>query len=196
MFAAIAAAWQAYKAPGTAILAIDGRCGSGKTTLAGVLGRLLPCTVLHMDDFFQPPALRTKERLARAGENIHHERFLQEVLLPLSEGRPAELRRFDCATGTFLDAVPIPPAKLYVVEGSYSLHPSLFPHYTHRLFLDIPPEEQKKRLLAREGEEGIAPFLERWIPLEEAYFNACGLPGKAGVVTLGITERGFLGGNE
>ena len=29
-----------------------------------------------------------------------------------------------------------------------------------------------RRLLEREGPEGLIPFLEKWIPLEERYFDA------------------------
>ena len=33
------------------ILAIDGRCGSGKTTLAGMIAQRYRAEVIHMDDF-------------------------------------------------------------------------------------------------------------------------------------------------
>ena len=36
----------------TLIVAIDGRCGAGKTTLAGRLEEELGCAAFHMDDFF------------------------------------------------------------------------------------------------------------------------------------------------
>ena len=47
------------------ILAIDGRCASGKTTLANELSQSLSCNVVHMDDFYLPFALRTPERMAQ-----------------------------------------------------------------------------------------------------------------------------------
>ena len=37
------------------IVAIDGRCGSGKTTLAAELKRVYPCELIHTDDFFLRP---------------------------------------------------------------------------------------------------------------------------------------------
>ena len=41
------------------VLALDGRCGSGKTTLANGLAAQLPgCTLLRTDDFYLPPAQR------------------------------------------------------------------------------------------------------------------------------------------
>jgi len=52
------------------IVAIDGRCGSGKTTLAALIAKEFDCSVFHMDDFFLPPGLRTPERLGEPGGNV------------------------------------------------------------------------------------------------------------------------------
>ena len=37
------------------IVAIDGRCASGKTTLAREIAKRLDCNIFHMDDFFLRP---------------------------------------------------------------------------------------------------------------------------------------------
>ncbi len=34
------------------LIAVDGRCAAGKTTLAAQLQKDLGCNVIHMDDFF------------------------------------------------------------------------------------------------------------------------------------------------
>ena len=36
----------------------------------------------------------------------------------------------------------------------------------------VSPEEQLRRIAARSGPEKLAAFQARWIPLEEAYFQA------------------------
>lgn len=36
------------------IVALDGRCASGKTTLAALLQQQTGCSVVHMDHFFLP----------------------------------------------------------------------------------------------------------------------------------------------
>ena len=51
-----------------------------------------------------------------------------------------------------------------------------------RVFSDIDPEEQQRRILARNGESGLATFNARWIPLEEAYFQAYQVKEKADVI--------------
>ena len=44
------------------LIAIDGRCGAGKTTLAQRLQQELGGRVFHMDDFFLRPEQRTAAR--------------------------------------------------------------------------------------------------------------------------------------
>ena len=45
------------------LVAIDGRCASGKSTLAKDLQKQLDCNVIHMDDFYLQPHQRTTKRL-------------------------------------------------------------------------------------------------------------------------------------
>ena len=52
------------------IVAIDGNCTAGKTSLAGRLAELYDCNVIHMDDFFLRPEQRTPERYAEVGGNV------------------------------------------------------------------------------------------------------------------------------
>ena len=78
------------------IVAIDGKCTSGKTTLASKLAEIYDCNVFHMDDFFLRPEQRTPERFAEIGGNVDYERFREEVLLPLKSGKAFSYRPFDC----------------------------------------------------------------------------------------------------
>ena len=59
------------------IIAIDGNCTAGKTTLAGMLAEVYDCNVFHMDDFFLRPEQRTPERYAEIGGNVDYERFME-----------------------------------------------------------------------------------------------------------------------
>ena len=154
------------------ILAIDGRCASGKTTLSALIAELFQCNIFPLDAYFLPPELRTPARLNTPGENVHHERFLSEVLLPLSRRQTIVSRPFDCRSGNILPPVQIPYRPLNIVEGSYSLHPALRPYYTGSIFLTCDPGVQHRRLSFRETSQSLALFQSRWIPLEEAYFSA------------------------
>ena len=153
------------------LIAIDGRCGAGKTTLAKKLIKELSANVIHMDDFFLRPEQRTKERLSTPGENIDHERFLKEVLLPLSGNKSFSYRPFNCKTQALSDPVNITPSEITVIEGSYSCHPELWDFYDLHIFVDTDYKTQLERIKKRNGEEMAEIFKNKWIPLEEKYFN-------------------------
>ncbi|MBQ8411006.1 MAG: hypothetical protein IJX15_04645 [Ruminiclostridium sp.] len=68
------------------IVAIDGNCGSGKTTIARAVSEHFSCPVIRTDDFFLRPEQRTEERLSEVGGNIDYERFKEEVTASLEKG--------------------------------------------------------------------------------------------------------------
>lgn len=156
---------------GIRIIAIDGRAASGKTTKARLLHAVLDAPVIHMDDFFLPPALRTPERLAQPGGNVHYERFQEEVLPGLTSGEDFTYRVFDCGRMDFHGLREIPAAPLRIVEGSYAHHPELGDYANLRVFSTVDEAEQMARILRRNGEKMAEMFRTRWIPMEEAYFT-------------------------
>lgn len=159
------------RANGRLVVAIDGPCASGKTTLAQALGLEFGGAVIHADDFFLRPEQRTASRIAEVGGNLDRERFLDEVILPLSRKEEFSYRPYSCQDGVFGDPVPIPANGLILVEGSYCLHPAFGKYYDLALFLRITPQEQVNRLKKRSPHK-LERFLSEWIPMEEAYFRA------------------------
>lgn len=153
------------------LIAIDGRCAAGKTTLAENLRKVINCNVVHMDHFFLQAHQRTKQRLQEPGGNIDYERFLKEVLLPLSQGEEVIYRSYDCKKAKLLDYIEMKPTQITIIEGSYSCHPTLWHYYDLRIFLDVLPEEQLRRIQNRNGTQAATIFCNRWIPLEEQYFS-------------------------
>jgi uridine kinase len=154
------------------LVAVDGNCCAGKTTSAARLGEMLGASVFHMDDFFLQPQMRTPERMRQPGGNVDAERFLADVLIPVSQGGEARVRRYDCHEDALLPEVLVSPGRFVIVEGTYSLHPLLAPYYNLKIFCRVSSPEQTERIRARNGEDALRTFVERWIPLENAYFNA------------------------
>ena len=152
------------------VLALDGRCGSGKTTLANGLSAQFPgCT---------PCA------------NMDLTRLRDEALRPAYAGQPVAYRAYSCREGAYL-----PPAQLYaqplvILEGSYSHHPLLRPYETLRVFVTCTKAEQTRRLQAREGAR-YADFAARWVPLEEGYFAQYSIAESADFV-VDTTQGGTI----
>ena len=163
------------------IVAIDGSCTSGKTTLATRLAEIYDGNVFHLDDFFLRPEQRTQERYAEGGGNVDYERFREEVLLPLKSGKPFSYRPFDCSTFTLSDPVTVTPRKLNIIEGSYSHHPYFGDPYDLKILLTIPPELQQQRILQRPAFLHER-FFEEWIPMENRYFEKFRISDKCDVI--------------
>ena len=154
----------------TVLVAIEGCCTAGKTTLAGLLAEEFDCNIFHMDDFFLQDHQRTPERFSQAGGNVDYERFFQEVLLPLKAGEAVHLRPFDCRTRQLGEPVDMPVKGLNIIDGTYSCHPLFGTPYDLTVFLRVSPELQRQRILRR-PEFLHRSFFESWIPMEQTYFD-------------------------
>lgn len=153
-------------------IAVDGMCGSGKTTLGEALAREYGCNLFHMDDFFLRPGQRTPQRYALPGGNVDYERFREEVLEHLADREGFTYRRFDCRIMELGTSCMVPYRRLNIIEGAYSCHPYFGDIYQVRLFMEISPEVQRERIIARNGIEMYERFKKEWIPMENKYFEA------------------------
>ena len=155
------------------LIAIDGMCGSGKTTLANFLAKELDASLFHMDDFFLQPHQRTEARLSEPGGNVDYERFKEEILDHITDTDGVTFRPFSCKEWKLADKpVTVPYNGIIIVEGSYSHHPYFKDIYDVKIFLEISPEEQKKRIIARDGGAIWPMFEEKWIPMENRYHES------------------------
>ena len=171
------------------IIAIDGNCTAGKTTLTSVLEKEYDCNVFHMDDFFLRPQQRTAERYAQPGGNVDYERFHEEVLLPLKSGNGFSYRPFACKTFTLSDNVQVMPKQLNIVEGTYCQHPYFGDVYDLKLFLSVSPELQRERVFQR-PQHVQGRFFTDWIPMEKLYFDFYQISEKADI-RLDLTHRTY-----
>ena len=187
---ALLAAALAQKPTRPLVLALDGRCGSGKTTLANTLARQFPASItLHTDDFYLPPTQRIRGWERTPCANMDLDRLRDEALRPAYEGQPVQYRAYSCREGAYLPARELAAQPLVILEGSYSHHPLLTGYETLRVFLTCAKEEQTRRLQAREGARYPA-FAQRWIPLEEGYFAKYSIEESADLIL--DTEKGMI----
>ena len=179
----------AKKAGEPVLVAIDGKCASGKSTLGLYLKEKFDANLIHMDDFFLQKHQRTEERLAEVGGNVDYERFKAEVLEPLCNGQKAKYGIFDCSTLEISEWKEIEDKQVTIIEGSYSQHPYFGNPYDLRLFAEIDSESQLDNIRKRNGEEKLIVFKECWIPKEEAYFEAFSVKEKSDLVIHWIKKK-------
>ncbi|MFC8303997.1 chorismate-binding protein [Specibacter sp. NPDC057265] len=166
------------------LIAIDGRSGAGKTTLAVELAALLrthrPVSLFHLEDVY--PGW---DGLAGGVE-----RYIETVLAPLSQGRPATWTQWDWAGQHDGAARTTAVAPVVVLEGVGSSHGRAAEFLDAVIWVDAPSQARRQRALERDGEM-YAPFWELWAGQEEQLLAGSGLPTFADIVvdaTAGVAN--------
>ena len=167
------------------LVTIDGPCASGKTTLARKLAEIFGAAVAHTDDYVIPHARKTPERLAVPGGNCDADRLEAEIAAPWKRGEAVVYRRYDCRNDRLLPEESLPDCRILILEGSYCNLPAIRKHADVRVFLEAPWETRKERLEKREPAWSLQRFHDLWIPLEDQYFDAYGLPDRECLVIPG-----------
>ncbi|MCL2522267.1 MAG: hypothetical protein FWE36_05335 [Erysipelotrichales bacterium] len=141
------------------IVALEGRCASGKTWLSE---KLTDYTILHIDDFFLPEEKKLKE----FGGNVNYE-AVKSVLTKLKANEKMVYQKYNCTTNTYQEAVLI-PGNCLILEGVYSYHPNIRNLIDYLIFLDTEADIRSARLEKRILYER---YINEWIPQEEQYFE-------------------------
>ena len=171
---------------GRVLVTMDGPCASGKTTLASRIAAVLNCDVIHTDDFVVPHARKTPERLSLPGGNCDWERLVNDVIAPWKHGSTVSYRKYDCHADCLKPPEKISSDRLLILEGSYCNLPAIREYADIRFFVSTPEDVRRNRLEQRESPESLSMFDGRWIPLENAYFTAYGLPDAGCILVPGI----------
>lgn len=153
------------------IIAIDGDCCSGKTTLAKKLAEQFSCNIIHIDDFYLPIHLRSENRFKQPGRNIHWERLLDEVLSPLQDGQKVKYCKYIPEKKAFSSEITLEAKPLTIVEGTYALLPELQHFYSIKVNLSVDLITQYKRIEKREPSEKVNQFKRIWIPKSKTYLD-------------------------
>ncbi len=157
---------------GRAVVAMDGESGAGKSTAASILAEFFSGEVVHMDDFFLPMELRTEDRLSLPGGNVHYERFSEEVLANINQPGKFKYGVYNCSAGEITSTETFSSEGVLIIEGAYSLRPAYGKYYDVSAFITADKKTRLERIRNRNGEASLKIFEERWIPMEEKYFNA------------------------
>lgn len=156
---------------GPLVVAIDGRSGTGKSTLATALAERLDAVVIEGDDFYaggtgtegDPP----QSRAARCIDWRAQRRVL--ALLRAGQGASYHAFDWDAFDGSAVqEATRIAPAPVILLEGVYAARPELRDLLDLTILATVPDAVRHSRLIAREGE--IGPWEVQWHEAEDWYF--------------------------
>jgi uridine kinase len=172
------------------VVAIDGRSGVGKSTLARALAERLDACVIDGDEFYVGGIeLRMDSLASRAAACIDWTRQ-RSVLEALAAGRTAHWRAFDwdAFDGRLCgDPKTLEPRPVVILEGVYAARPELADLLDLRVVLVAPGEVRLARLAAREGT--IGSWERQWHEAEEFYFDAVMPIASFDVVVTASTDQ-------
>jgi uridine kinase len=139
------------------LLCIDGRAGSGKSTVAEQIAAIEGAIVVHTDD------------LCPGWDGLPQvPRLLAELVEPLATGTPGSYPRYDWVQQRVTDQVVVPPSRLLVIEGVGAGARALRPWRTALLWLECPVQRRRRRALDRDGDT-FASYWDDWAEAEDRY---------------------------
>ena len=141
----------------TALVAVDGFGGSGKSHFAARLAGARPdVTVVHTDDFASWEA------------GLDWERLMHQVIDPLLADRPGRYQRYDWIEARLAEWHEVLPGGVVVIEGVSSLRLSVAHIYDLAVWVQTPRDVCLRRGLERDGESAL-PLWEKWMDEEDSY---------------------------
>jgi uridine kinase len=159
------------RAGATRVLAIDGRSGSGKSTIAREAAIAAGAATVAMEDLYGGwHGLR---------EGI--DRLVRDVLAPLSQGRDALAARYDWVHGRWLEPVVLRAPALLIVEGVGAGALAAAPHLSVLAWVEVQDGLRRQRALARDGAIYTGHW-EQWARQERDYMSADRTRARADVI--------------
>src|SRR6478735_595047 len=146
--------------PAPVIIAIDGRSGAGKTTLAIELAARLrehrTVSLFHLEDIY--PGWN--------GLAAGIDRYAATVLAPLRRGATAHWTSWDWERHYDGEVRTTRPADVVLVEGVGAAAAEAAPYLDAVIWADAPDGARKDRALERDGDT-YAPYWEQWAEQED-----------------------------
>lgn len=158
------------------VIAVDGRSGTGKSTLSAWIALHVGATLIDQDDFYAGGDIDMWRHLTpreKAHRVIDWRRVRTEALLPLRSGVQAHWHPFDWEAMEGLASKPITaqPSRIVILDGAYSSRPELGDLIDLSILVTLPDAVRRERLQKREGEGFISEWFSIWDEAEEYYFG-------------------------
>ena len=167
--------------PAPVIIAVDGRSGAGKTTLAIELAARLRAhhrvSLFHLEDIYP----------GWDGLAAGVERYVTTVLTPLSRGEAATWTSWDWANHYDGDTRVTLPAEIVIVEGVGAAAEAARPLLDAVIWAESPDDVRRTRALGRDGAT-YEPYWDRWAAQEEEWLGRDDVPGHADVRVLNLAD--------
>jgi uridine kinase len=153
------------------VIAIDGRSGAGKTSLAARLRVELGAPVVSLEELYGG-----WDGLERGIDLL-----VSEVLEPLSAGRAARVPRYDWGAAAWGTPWVLEPPDVLIVEGVGAGARRAAVYVNTVIWMAAPESVRKKRALDRDGET-FAPYWDMWAAQEDAMLAREHTPDRADLV--------------
>jgi len=141
----------------TRVIAIDGRSGAGKSSLAALLGDELGAPVVALEDLYGG-----WDGLERGIDLL-----VAKVLEPLRAGKAARVPRYDWVAREWGTPWVLEPPEVLIVEGAGAGARRAAAYASVLIWIEEPAPVRKKRALDRDGATFI-PYWDMWAAQEEA----------------------------
>lgn len=161
----------APKAGQTRVVAVDGRSGSGKTSLAAVLRAKLNAPVVTLEDLYG----------GWGGLERGIDLLVSEVLEPLSDGRAARVPTYDWVAAAWAAPWVLEPPEVLIVEGVGAAAGRAAAYESLLIWIESAEFVRKRRALDRAGVT-FAPYWDMWAAQEEAMLARERTPDRADLV--------------
>ena len=174
------------------IVALDGRSGVGKSTLANALASRLNATVVTQDDFYTGGTLTDWNKLTakeKADLVIDWRRVRHEVLEPLIANQHAVWHPFNWATldGLAPHTITACAVPITILEGAYAARPELLDLINLSILVRLPDDIRRERLKHREGADYVSAWHPVWDEAEDYYFTNVRPPSSFDILLERIT---------
>jgi uridine kinase len=163
---------------GRALVAVDGIGASGKSTFAGSLAMQLtgrPVAVLHLDDFFNPPAIRhARGRHSPEGfwlDTYNYDALTSHALDPLKNGN-GRYRPSAASPSDGPQWLQAPEDAVMLIEGTFLHRDELRHYWDFSIYLHVPFAVAAQRMTARGTVKSPDdPLLQRYFGAQGLYFE-------------------------